>query len=74
MELASMFTEQKWNIIKALSENKYSPLQLAEKLDTTMANISQQLRLLEASNIVKKEKKPCCRQYKKQNWQNDFVG
>ena len=56
MELETMFTEQKWNIIKCLSEEKFSPLQLAEKLDTTMANISQQLRLLEASNLVKKEK------------------
>ncbi len=56
MEMETMFTEQKWNILKCLAENKYSPLQLAEKLDTTMANISQQLRLLEASKIVKKEK------------------
>ena len=56
MELETMFTEQKWNILKCLSEKKYSPLQLAEKLDTTMANISQQLKLLEATNLVKKEK------------------
>ena len=56
MELETMFTEQKWNILKCLSNEKFSPLQLAEKLDTTMANISQQLRLLEASNLVKKEK------------------
>jgi len=51
-----MFSEQKWNILKCLSEGKFSPIQLAEKLNTTMANISQQLRLLEASNLVKKEK------------------
>ncbi|MBL7055898.1 winged helix-turn-helix transcriptional regulator [Candidatus Woesearchaeota archaeon] len=56
MELATLFTEQKWNILSSLSEKPYSPLQLAEKLDTTMANISQQLRLLEAFNLVKKEK------------------
>ena len=56
MELETMFTEQKWNILKCLSEDKFSPLQLAEKLNTTMANISQQLRLLEAVNLVKKEK------------------
>jgi DNA-binding HxlR family transcriptional regulator len=56
MELELMFAEQKWNILKCLSEGKYSPLQLAEKLNTTMANISQQLRLLEAANLVKKEK------------------
>ncbi len=56
MELEMMFAEQKWNIIKCLSEEKYSPIQLAEKLGTTMANISQQLRMLQATNLVKKEK------------------
>lgn len=56
MELELMFSEQKWNILKCLSEGKFSPIQLAEKLNTTMANISQQLRLLEATNLVKKEK------------------
>src|SRR3989338_1427080 len=56
MELELMFSEQKWNILKCLSEGKFSPIQLAEKLNTSMANISQQLRLLEAANLVKKEK------------------
>jgi predicted transcriptional regulator len=56
MELETMFTEQKWNIIKCLSNEKYSTLQLAQNLNTTMANISQQLRLLQAANLVKKEK------------------
>ena len=51
-----MFSEQKWNILRCLSQGKSSPLQLAGKLNTTMANISQQLRLLEATNLVKKEK------------------
>ena len=55
MELATLFTEQKWNIIKSLSLGKFSPLQLAQRSDTTMANISQQLRLLEAASLVKKE-------------------
>ena len=56
MELELMFSDQKWNILKSLSEGKFSPMQLAEKLDTTIANISQQLRLLEAADLVKKEK------------------
>ena len=56
MDIVTLFTEQRWNILTFLSEKKYSPLQLAEKSNTTMANISQQLRLLEASNLVKKEK------------------
>ena len=56
MELEKLFTEQKWNILTSLSKGSYSPLQLAEQSKTTMANISQQLRLLEFSHIVKKEK------------------
>ena len=56
MELELMFSEQKWNILRCLSEGKFSPIQLSEKLNTTMANISQQMRLLEAANLVKKEK------------------
>jgi DNA-binding transcriptional regulator GbsR (MarR family) len=56
MELESMFSQQKWNILKCLSYESLSPIQLAEKLNTTMANISTQLRLLEASNLVKKQK------------------
>jgi predicted transcriptional regulator len=56
MQLEQMFTEQKWNILRALSEEPQSPLQLSQKLNTTMANISQQLKLLEAVNLVKKEK------------------
>ena len=58
MNFETLFSEQKWNILEALSKGKYSPLQLAEKSKTTMANISQQLRLLEFSNLVKKEKIP----------------
>jgi DNA-binding HxlR family transcriptional regulator len=56
MELESMFSEQKWNILRSLSIEKLSPMQLAQRLNTTTANISQQLRLLEAANLVKKEK------------------
>jgi len=58
MEMETLFTEQKWNILKALSKGKYSPLQLAQTSNTTIANISQQLRLLEMTKLVKKEKIP----------------
>jgi DNA-binding HxlR family transcriptional regulator len=56
MEIETLFTEQKWNILRCLSDGPHSPMQLAEKLKTTMANISQQLRLLEVAKLVKKEK------------------
>ncbi len=56
MQLELMFTDQKWNILRSISDEPQSPLQLSQKLNTTMANISQQLKLLEAVNLVKKEK------------------
>ena len=58
MDTETLFTEQKWNILKLLTKDKFSPLQLAQKSNTTIANISQQLRLLEMGNLVQKEKIP----------------
>jgi DNA-binding transcriptional regulator GbsR (MarR family) len=58
MELAPMFMDQRWNILKHLSKQSLSPLQLANMTSTTIANISQQLRLLEAANLVKKKRVP----------------
>ncbi|MFH1182246.1 MAG: winged helix-turn-helix domain-containing protein [Candidatus Woesearchaeota archaeon] len=58
MELAPMFMEQRWNILQHLSRQSLSPLQLAGVTNTTIANISQQLRLLEAADLVKKTKIP----------------
>lgn len=56
MELDPLFTEQRWKILKNLGAEKLSPLQLASKTSTTISNISQQLKLLEAANIIRKEK------------------
>ena len=56
MELETLLTGTKWEILELLSKEKLSPLDLANKLNTTIANISQQLRLLETANLIKKEK------------------
>jgi len=56
MELENLFTVSKWEILSNLSRGKQSPMELSQKLRTTMANISQQLRLLEFAGLVKKEK------------------
>ena len=58
METESLLSSVKWEIIKELSKEKQSPLQLAAKTSTTMANISQQLRILEAAGLVDKKKIP----------------
>ena len=56
MDYGTILTDSKWNIIKELSEKEQTPTELADKTKTTLANISQQLRLLEAYGIVKKER------------------
>ena len=58
MEIEALFTEQKWKILQSLSQESFSPMQLAQRSKTSMSNISQQLRLLEFSNLVKKAKVP----------------
>lgn len=44
----------KWQILKILSKNPQTPKQLADKLGSTIANVSQQLKLLEAYGFLKK--------------------
>ena len=56
MELETLLTGSKWEIIELLAEEKLSPIELAKKLNTTVANISMQLRLLQAAGLVKKER------------------
>lgn len=48
-----MFTTSKWDLLQALSDGEASPLELAKKSRTSLANISQQLRLLELAGFVK---------------------
>jgi DNA-binding HxlR family transcriptional regulator len=56
MELDGLFSSPKWKIIEEISLNPQSPMQLAEKMVTSVANISQQLRLLEVAGLVKKKR------------------
>ena len=56
MELEPVLTSSKWQILRILSERKASPTEIAKEINTTIANISQQLRLLEAYGLVKKER------------------
>ena len=58
MENEVLFTDQKWNILQALSTGAYSPIELSDMTKTSRANISQQLKLLDAMSIVKKDKLP----------------
>ena len=56
MEKETLFTSAKWNILRALSTGKKSPIELAETANTSMSNISQSLRFLELAGIVQSER------------------
>ena len=56
MEQETLFTSSKWDILKCLETGKKSPLDLAKESKTSVANISQQLRLLELAGFVKSER------------------
>jgi len=51
-----IFSNNKWNILKEIAESPQSPSDLALKTNTSLSNITQQLKLLEAYQVVRKEK------------------
>ncbi|MCM2325915.1 MAG: winged helix-turn-helix domain-containing protein [Candidatus Woesearchaeota archaeon] len=55
MELESLFSESKWKILAELSISPLSPKELAKKTNTSMANMSTQIRLLEAMDFIEKQ-------------------
>jgi DNA-binding MarR family transcriptional regulator len=51
-----IFLNNKWIILKEIAESPQSPSDLALKTNTSLSNITQQLKLLEAYQIVRREK------------------
>ncbi len=56
MEQDLLFTASKWEIIKLITAQERSPLELAQLLHTSVANISQQLKGLETAGLIKKQR------------------
>jgi DNA-binding Lrp family transcriptional regulator len=56
MELEPLFMTSRWDILKILSQKGKSPLEISQELNATISYVSQQLKLLEAAGLVKKEK------------------
>lgn len=56
MEQENLFTASKWDILKLLAEQERSPIELARVANTSVANISQQLRLLEMAGLVRSKR------------------
>jgi predicted transcriptional regulator len=56
MEHETLFTATKWDILKLLEKGPQSPLEISKQVGSSLANISQQLRLLELAGLVKTQR------------------
>jgi DNA-binding PadR family transcriptional regulator len=56
MDFYSFVSSPRWKILEILAREPSSPLELSKKLETSVSYISQQLKLLEAANLVIKQK------------------
>ncbi len=56
MEPEQLFTGSKWELLEQLAKRPQSTSELAKKLRTSQANVSQQLRQLELAGIVSRER------------------
>jgi len=56
MDQETLYTAAKWDILKMLEGKQLSPIEITKKTGGSMANVSQQLRLLEMAGLVKSER------------------
>lgn len=56
MDFDLFLTSPRWEILQIIAEKPSSPVEIAEKLKTTVSYVSQQLKLLDAAGILIKEK------------------
>lgn len=56
MDFDLFLTSPRWEILKIIANKPSSPIEIAEKLKTTVSYVSQQLKILDAANLLKKEK------------------
>lgn len=54
MEMDGLFVSSKWKILQIISDKPSTPQEISKKLNTSLANVSQQMRFLEFADIVKK--------------------
>ncbi|MGD9276127.1 MAG: ArsR family transcriptional regulator [Candidatus Pacearchaeota archaeon] len=56
MRFDDFLSSPRWEILELIARKPMSPIELAEKLGTTVSYMSQQLKLLDAAGIVLREK------------------
>lgn len=76
MDFSSFLGEKRWDILESIARSPSSPIELADKLSTTVSYISQQLKLLEVAGLVYKTKTGAAMKGKPRNVysvSNEFV-
>ncbi len=58
MDYESILTGSRWEMLKSLTEGPKTATEIAESINTSLPNVSQQIKLLEAYGIVEHRKKP----------------
>ena len=58
LDTETLFTATKWEILKLLESKPHAPIEIAKELGSSLANISQQLRLLEMAGLVQSKRVP----------------
>ena len=58
VEIGEVFTKSKWSILKELSKGPRSASEIAAKAGQSTANVTVQLKLMEAQGIARKAKLP----------------
>ncbi len=56
MDFDMLLASPRWEILQIIAEKPASPVELAEKIGTTVSYISQQMRLLEVAGLIKRER------------------
>lgn len=56
MELDSFLASPRWDMLKIIINKPSAPMEIAQQLKTTTSFVSQQLKLLEAAGLLKKQK------------------
>ena len=56
MEYEDLLSKSKWSILKELAKGEKSAVDIAKRTSQSISNVTQQLKLLEAYNLVKKTK------------------
>lgn len=56
MDFDSFLASPRWDLLELIAREPLSPVELAEKMGTTVSYVSQQLKLLDAAGLLKKTK------------------